>query len=163
MYFGSQRAYPFDPEGCQRGRRGGRRRDLRGHRAVPPARGRRAGELGLRARRRQPLAGLPEGGPLRVRATASKAVVRATVVLDRPATVDLVLRSSDLRTERWHSGGPDRPVAVTLAAVREPLGAGRHTVHLPLPRLLRSGVGATLTAVTTLDGEHVASAVPLTL
>ena len=89
--------------------------------------------------------------------------MQATITLQRAATVDLVVRSSELRTAPWHSGGPDRPVAVTLAKLREPLGAGRHTVHLPLPRLLRSGIGATLTAVTTLDGEHVASAVPLTL
>ena len=30
-------------------------------------------------------------------------------------------------------------------------------------RIARKGIGATLTAATTLDGEHVASAVPLTL
>lgn len=107
--------------------------------------------------------GIPPVSALAVEARRTLAGVQATVDLARAATVDLVLRSSELRTEPWHSGGPDRPVALTLARRREPLGAGRHTVHLPLPALPGRGIGATLTAATNLDGEHVASAVPLTL
>lgn len=107
--------------------------------------------------------GIPPVSVLGIEATRTLTDIRATVTLERAATVDLVLRSSDLKTAPWHSGGPDRPVAVTLTKHREVLGAGRHTITLPLPALAREGIGATLTAATTLDGEHVAAAVPLTL
>jgi hypothetical protein len=107
--------------------------------------------------------GLPPAGALSVAARRTTRGVQATIDLQRPATVDLMLRSSELRTEPWHSGGPERPVALTLAAARETLGAGRHVLHLPLPALLRRGVGATLTAATTVDGAHVAVAAPLTI
>lgn len=107
--------------------------------------------------------GLPTAPALAVEARRTRAGVRATIALDRPATVDVVLRSSDLRTAPWHSGGPDRPVATTLAAAREPLGPGRHVVDLPLPALARPGAGATVIAAATLDGQHVAAAAPLAL
>ena len=88
---------------------------------------------------------LPSGAPLRVAGARTLRGVAAKVTLERPGTVDLVLRSSELRTERWWSGGEDRPVAVTLAATRESLGAGTHTVHLPVPALAR-GKALVLTA-----------------
>jgi secreted PhoX family phosphatase len=88
---------------------------------------------------------LPEGAPLRLGATRSLRGVAARLTLERAGAVDLVLRSSELRTERWWSGGEDRPVAVTLAATRESLGAGTHTVHLPVPLPAR-GKALVLTA-----------------
>lgn len=102
---------------------------------------------------------LPEGGPLALAASRTLGGVRATIRLERPATVDLVLRSSDLRREPWWSGGEDRPVAVTLAVLREPLGAGEHTVHLPAA--VRAGVSLVLTAATAVGDRHAAVATAL--
>lgn len=157
MYFGSQRAYPYvagTPVAD------GATYEVSGPFRLPPGGVPAGWVFGPPAGERL---GLPGAGPLAIRAQRTARGVRATVSLERAAAVDLVLRSSDLRSEPWHSGGPDRPVAVTLAAVREPLGAGEHTVHLPLPSLLaaRRSPGLTLIAATALDGQHVAVATPL--
>ena len=109
---------------------------------------------------------LPAGGPLKLDAASTLRGVRATLALERAGDVDLVLRSSDLRTAPWWSGGPDRPVATTIAARRESLGAGTHTVHLPLPlplALAGRALDATLVAATTVDGQHSAVGTRLTL
>jgi hypothetical protein len=90
---------------------------------------------------------LPAGAPLKLAAARTLRGVRATVTLDEPGTVYLVLRSAEIRNEAWWSGdGEERPVAVTLASARESLGAGTHTVQLPLPPIAR-GKALVLTAV----------------
>ena len=158
MYFGSQRAYPY-PGATGTPLADGAVYEVKGPFRLPAG---GVPDSWIYKLAPSPLAGLPEGGPLRLRATAAKAVVRATVALDRPATVDLVLRTSDLRTASWHSGGPDRPVAVTLAAVRRTLPRGKHTVELPAVRIGRS-LAATVIATAAVPGGRAASAVPLVL
>jgi hypothetical protein len=84
-----------------------------------------------------------------------------TLGLERPATVDLVLRTPDLRTVSRGDGTHDRPVPVTLARARHDLGRGRHALRLGLPgdavRALtaRTGLDAVLTVVAhASDGRR---------
>jgi secreted PhoX family phosphatase len=160
MYFSSQRAYPHIAATPVAD---GATYEVSGPFRVPAGGVPASWIFGPPAGENLGLPSLPIPPVLSVQARRTLTGVRATIDVRRAATVDLVLRSSELRAEPWHSGGPDRPVAVTLATVREPLAAGRHTVDLAVPALARYGIGATLSAVTTLDDQHVAVATPLSL
>jgi hypothetical protein len=89
--------------------------------------------------------------------------LKVRLLIDRPGTVTLAMRTSDLESEPGERGSTDRPKLVTLAKARRTFARrGRYVVrlrlsrraHTRLRRSRRRSLGATVTAqAVDLDGD----------
>jgi secreted PhoX family phosphatase len=159
MYFGSQRAYPYvagtpAADGAVYEVTGPFRLPEEG---IPEgwAYGPAAGERGDALSALVPGLGLEVPPLVHIGLTGSGLRVRAK--LGSPATLHLVLRTNELRTEPSGNETYDRPVPIELGRTRRSLGAGTHVLDVPLTATALStltalgGVRSVLTAVAVDD------------